>query len=341
MPTRIEVIQSLKSRDEFQNRDIATILDYLEQVSGNSSGTRATLLESKRRVQDEVTAFDLTAIYNYAAELGTPAITIEAFLEDVAVRRDIVSLDLVNHILDLFDGASFPASQGALTACIDSIGSPFAHWPCNDASSPLVDRISARNVAEINGPTGFNYQTAGPPGVLDIVCVQVGSGLRHFLSTDAAFDTLFGANDSFSAFWIVNHTQDDIPRVIFEKGTAAAGQVQFRAEGVNKAEFTLDDGTATELQQSGSGTLFRKVWRTAGFVRDAAANEMRIYVNGLQVAPSPGVEAGTNTYEDTSDLTLFGRASGQAAEGHFSNFVLYPIAITDANMLKLHDASGV
>jgi hypothetical protein len=340
MPTRTEVIQSLKSRDEFQNRDIATIMDYLEQESGNSSGTRATVVNSQRRVQDAVSPNDLTEIYNYVAELGTPASTLEAFLEDIAVRRDIVSLDLVNHILDLVDGASFPASQAAFSSCVDSIGSAFAHWPCNDASSPLVDRISARNVVEVGGPAGFLYQQAGPPGVLDIQTVSIGGGLRHFISTDVAFDTLFGANDSFSLFFIVNFGQDDLDRIVLQKGVAGVGQVRYRAEGINRPEFTVDDGTATELQGS-SGTLFRNVWRTAAAVRDAAGNELRIYVDGLEVTPSPAAETGTNNYESTDDLTLLGSVAGNAADGDFSNIVLYTKALSDAEVLKLHVASGV
>jgi hypothetical protein len=109
MPTRAEVQQAFRARDEFQNRDMGQIMDYLEQEAGSSSGTRATVVDSQVRTQDAVTQRDLEAIYNYAAELGTPVSTLEAFLEAVAVRRDIVSRALVDHILDLIDGTVFPA----------------------------------------------------------------------------------------------------------------------------------------------------------------------------------------------------------------------------------------
>lgn len=121
MPTRAEVIQALKSRDEFQNRDIAQVLDYLEQEASGSSSTRNAIL-GRRRIKDEVSNRDLTAIYNYLAELGTPAGTIRDFLNALAVRRDIVSRALVNHILDLIDAASFipsPPEQGNLLHWFD------------------------------------------------------------------------------------------------------------------------------------------------------------------------------------------------------------------------------
>ena len=108
MPTRIEVIQALRSRDEFQNRDVAQILDYIEQEAGNSSGTRALILGAKSRTLDAVTRRDLTALHDYISELGTPATSLRDYLNSLDVRRDIVSRDLVNLTLDVVDGATFP-----------------------------------------------------------------------------------------------------------------------------------------------------------------------------------------------------------------------------------------
>jgi hypothetical protein len=107
MPTRTQVIQTLRARDELQNRDIALILDYLEQEANDSSSTRSAILRNRRRIQDEVTERDLTAIYNYLAELGTPANTIARFLNRLARRRDIVSRKLVNLLMDEIDASTF------------------------------------------------------------------------------------------------------------------------------------------------------------------------------------------------------------------------------------------
>jgi len=339
MPTRIEVIQALHARDIFQKRDFSSILDYIDQESGVTDAAARTIAEDLHQV-DFIQVNGLERIYDYVETIGgTPAITRIAFITGV-LTRDNLSRRLVNWILDLVDGTSFPASQGAFSSCVDSIGSAFAHWPCNDASSPLVDRIAARNVVEVGGPVGFSYQEAGPPGTSGILTVSISGGTRHFISTDVDFDTLFGANDSFSLFFIVNFGQDDIPRIVLQKGVAGVGQVRYRAEGVNRPEFTVDDGTATELQGS-SGTLFRNVWRTAAAVRDAAGDELRIYVDGVEVTPSPAAETGTNDYESTDDLTLLGSVAGNAADGDFSNIVLYTKALSDAEVLKLHVASGV
>lgn len=146
MPTRTEVLQQLRARDELQNRDLALLLDYLEEVAGASSGTRDTILSSRRRIQDEITPQDFERLYNYLAELGTPANTFAAFSR-VLRRRDILSRQLANFVMDEIDGASFGPPGGAPRIWVDAQDLS-TMWIERDGSRTTPVTASGQNVGE-------------------------------------------------------------------------------------------------------------------------------------------------------------------------------------------------
>lgn len=170
MPTRIEVIQGLRARDEFQNRDIALILDYLEQEASSSSSTRASILNSRRRTQDEVSRRDLAAIYNYLAELGTPASTIAGFLRSLARRRDIVSRKMVNLLMDEIDATSFVLLPPAFAN--------MQHWW--DQTDPNV--VFADVAGTISASFGGLIERIDDKGFAGLNLTEVGAGVPTWTS---------------------------------------------------------------------------------------------------------------------------------------------------------------
>jgi len=111
MPTRIEVIQSLRARDVIRNDDLNSILDYIDQGAGSSNAAARNALLRDWRDREEVAVNDLERIYDYTALLGTPVVSFVEFVQGVR-DRDFVSLRLVNYMLDMVDAAGLVFGAG-------------------------------------------------------------------------------------------------------------------------------------------------------------------------------------------------------------------------------------
>lgn len=261
MPTRTEVIQALRARDELQNRDIAQILDYLEQEAGSSSSTRGTILRSRRRTQDEITPRDLRSIYDYLAELGTPASTSAEFIQGVR-RRDIMSIALANHMMDLIDGASF-----------------FPDFMANAPIALRVDQLStlwldAAGTMPALGTLDEQIERIDNSGTLSFSLTENGAG-EHAFYTPAGIGTkpaLRGAGGT---------SLTGVPGGAFTTaagGMAIAGILQLNASSFTSYMELLDGSNdGWEISQSGNSVTFERNGLGAGASASAADDAYFFY----------------------------------------------------------------
>lgn len=248
MATRTEVIQALHARDELQNRDITLILDYLEQEAGSSSSTRDTILRSRRRIQDEVTPRDIGAIYDYLAELGTPAVNKNIFVQ-LLRRRDIVSRRLGNIILDLIDAANFLPDPPFLANLIHWYDGhdKTTMWQDVAGTIPIVDLADVARIDD-KGLRGDNL-TQSTAGQRPQFQASAFSGIGGIKFTEANSDLLAGTD-------AIGRAGGDL---------SMAGVFEFTVTAANKGFFEWDPGPRHSFGHTNS-------------------NNARVFISGFQVS---------------------------------------------------------
>ena len=261
MPTRTEVIQQIRSKDEVRLDDVALILDYYDSNIGSTdAGARTTILNNWRAF-DFYHENDLAALRGYITTLGgvTRSSSDRAFFDTMHLNRQVVTRE---HILQILDEALLPPAfllEGADIVFRADVLSSL--WLDTSRTMPALGTLDEEihawdNLGTDTGLIGVQELQAGDHAL------YVPSGLNGLpaLRSDGTNTTLEGGAAKSGTFTSAYQS--------------AVGGLSMFAIGAN---FTDGGNTVLELTDGGPDTLG---WAdTSGFrsLRNAVTEQIFTY----------------------------------------------------------------
>ncbi len=221
--------------------------------------------------------------------------------------------------------------QAKYSSVVDDLF-PVLHYLLDESGVGVItDRISNRDgtLAEADA-----FQVVGPfTGSLAITLD--GTNDRVVTANDVTLQAAFGPDKGFSIeIWFKGASGS---RTLAEKRELAGnGDGWTLLVGGGKAQFQVENNTGSDVIISTSD-VDDDAWHQIVAVRDAGADELRLYVDGVQDA-TPNSST-LNDLSTPSDLSWGGDGVAGGANGEVSNAVLYDSAITGSEIQELFNAT--
>jgi hypothetical protein len=218
--------------------------------------------------------------------------------------------------------------------CTDGL---ISYWKLNELSgNTYVDFISANNAATTDAPVSTT-------GRVETAQLFNGTSDRITAPRISAYDFASGSSFTFEA-WVKHPavTADREETIVGRKATDNQLSVQLGFISSTNVSFSVRSVTGESYRVNGTSNLYDNNWHHIVGVKDAATNQLRIYVDGvLENTLSANYSSGFGS--STATLNIGWR--NVAGQENFYNGSIDEVAIYDralsSNVITQHYANGL
>jgi hypothetical protein len=312
---RRDVTRLQAAKDHIRPTDIANILDYLEDIAGGSDADLRTAALSIRDVE-QISSSDMGRLYDYIADLGTPALTKTEFLNRRMRDRDFMSRRNLEYILDTIDESFGAGTYEAMVFRDMPVAGSFWTVQAEAGISKAALTDSGPNDVTVNNSQTPPIEAPGPfPGTISVEWTttqgnyNITSGSDTWaLSEDATFEAIVmptAAGDQLRAIWGPGNNTPHNRVALYVNTTANGANFQLTVDQ-DDGDLDIDPGTWVANTAYAQGDRARPVvdddhmyeCEVAGTSAVVSAGTQAVDFGGAITGPTgTGLTDGATTYD--------------------------------------------